>query len=125
MRTMHNDGLQKQSAIINNFAKENAIKINSSKTELVKFSLQVSIIKDVELGSQSLTAQPAAKCLGYWWHSSFSPATSIEENILKACRAYFALGAIGAFQGRLNPLSERSIFSYTDVTTGYSQSHCL
>ena len=52
------EGLQKQTAIIDNFAKENVITINSSKTELVKFSSQVSITEDVELGSQSLTAQP-------------------------------------------------------------------
>ena len=38
-------------------------------------------------------------------------ATTIEENISKAHRAYFALRAIGAFQGCLNPRSGRSIFS--------------
>ena len=41
----------------------------------------------------------------------FSPVKSIQENICKACRAYFALGSIGAYQGLLNPLSGRSLFT--------------
>ena len=36
---------------------------------------------------------------------------SIEENISKARRAFFALGSIGAYQGALNPLSGHSLFS--------------
>ena len=35
---------------------------------------------------------------------------AIEENILKARKAFFASGCLGAFQGQLNPLSGRSIY---------------
>jgi len=34
----------------------------------------------------------------------------VEECVFKAQRALFALGSIGAFQGRLNPLTGHSLF---------------
>ena len=105
------EGLQKQFSVIQTFSKDNAIRINLAKTEVVRFSAQQCTTEDIELGDQPLAVRPAAKCLGYWWHSTFSPAKSIDENIAKARRAYFALGSIGAFQGQLNPLSGRSLFS--------------
>ena len=67
--------------------------------------------EDIQLAGQSIATQPTAKCLGYWWHTNFSPVKSIQENICKAHRAYFALGSIGAYQGLLNPLSGRSLFT--------------
>ena len=59
----------------------------------------------------TVTLAAHAKCLGYWWHTNFSPAKSIAENISKSRRAFFALGSIGAYQGALNPLSGCSLFS--------------
>ena len=35
---------------------------------------------------------------------------AVDEAIKKARRAFFAFGAMGAFHGRLNPLSGRSIY---------------
>ena len=105
------EGLQKQFSVIQTFFKNNAIRINPSKTEVVRFSVQQCTTEDIELGDQPLAVRPAAKCLGYWWHSTFSPAKSIDENMAKARRAYFALGSIGVFQGQLNPLSGRSLLS--------------
>ena len=35
---------------------------------------------------------------------------AVEENILKARKAFFVSGCLGAFQGQLNPLSGRSIY---------------
>ena len=57
-----------------------------------------------------MTTTEAAKCLGVWWQSNLSASKSINENIKKARKAYFALGSLGAFNGDLNPLSSRSIF---------------
>ena len=105
------EGIQKQFSVIRTFSKNNASRINPSKTAVVSFSAQQCTTEDIELGDQPLVVRPAAKCLGYWWHSTFSLAKSIDENIAKARRAYFALGSIGAFQGQLNPLSGRSLFS--------------
>ena len=34
----------------------------------------------------------------------------VKENLIKARKAFFALGCMGAFQGVLNPLSTSSIF---------------
>ena len=62
------------------------------------------------LGSQALTTQHHAKCLGYWWSWDLSASKAIDEAIQRARRAFFAFGAIGAFNGKLNPISSRTIF---------------
>ena len=49
-------------------------------------------------------------CLGYWWCWDLSTTKAVDEAIKKARRAFFAFGAIGAFQGQLNPISGRSIY---------------
>ena len=105
------DDLQSQGKLIEQFAQNNAVKLNASKTELVSFSTRGFHPEDIQLAGQSIATQPTAKCLGYWWHTNFSPIKCIQENICKAHRAYFALGSIGAYQGLLNPLSGRSLFT--------------
>jgi hypothetical protein len=50
------------------------------------------------------------KCLGHWWSWDLSADKAVDEAIKKARRAFFAFGALGAFQGKLNPLSSRSVF---------------
>ena len=42
-------------------------------------------------------------------HLICPPKISIEKNIANNRRAYFGFGAIGAFQGKLNPLSSKTI----------------
>ena len=105
------DDLQSQGKLIEQFAQNNAVKLNASKTELVSFSTRGFHPEDIQLAGQSIATQPTAKCLGYWWHTNFSPVKSIQENICKARRTYFALGSIGAYQGLLNLLSGRSLFT--------------
>ncbi len=105
------DDLQCQARLIQEFGESNAVKLNASKTEVVKFSALPPPTESIIVAGQSLSTQPAAKCLGVWWQSNLSPAKSVDENILKARRAYFALGSIDAFQGSLNSLSGHSIFS--------------
>ena len=105
------DDLQSQGKLIEQFVQNNAVKLNTSKTELVSFSTRGFHPEDIQLAGQSIATQPTAKCLGYWWHTNFSPVKSIQENICKARTAYFALGSIGAYQGLLNPLSGRSLFT--------------
>ena len=103
--------LQRQGEIIEQFAMDNGLKLNVSKTELIKLSAGAPSSDVIQLTGQSISTQATAKCLGYWWDSNLSPAKSIEENISKARRTFFALGSIGAYQGTLNPLSGRSLFS--------------
>ena len=47
-------------------------------------------------------------CLGAWWSPNLSCTKWVEENIMKARRAFFARGS-GIFHGSLNPLSSKSI----------------
>ena len=44
------------------------------------------------------------------WSWDLSATKAIDEAIQKARRAFFAYGAMGAFQGKLNPLSGKTIF---------------
>ena len=57
-----------------------------------------------------LRPQLSAKCLGYWWCWDLSATKAVDEAIKKARQVFFAFGAIGAFQGQLNPISGRSIY---------------
>ena len=57
-----------------------------------------------------LIPRESVKCLGYWWSWDLSLTKSIQEGIAKARRAFFAFGALGAFNGKLNPLSGRAIY---------------
>jgi hypothetical protein len=66
---------------------------------------------------QEVHTQKDAKCLWVWWRYDLSPAKSVEECVHKARRAFFALGSIGAFHGRLNPLIGRSLFETFVVPT--------
>ena len=71
----------------------------------------------LEIVGQEVTSQTDAKCLGVWWRYDLSPEKSVNECIHKARSAFFALGSIGAFHGRLNPLTGRSLFETFVVPT--------
>ena len=59
---------------------------------------------------QALPPVASAKCLGYWWSWDLSANKSIDTAIGRARSSFFAFGAMGGFQGKLNPLSGRAIF---------------
>ena len=84
--------------------------MNVHKCDLVPHS-HGSVPKNaqVEVGSATLTATTASKCLGIWWTSDLNPSKAITENISKAQKAFFSFGGIGVFRGELNPLSSRSV----------------
>ena len=98
--------------MVQNFAAENALALNPTKCEvlLVSPSKPVPSAPAGILGKQSLIPQHHAKCLGYWWSWDLSAGKAIDEAIKKARRAFFAFGAMGAFHGKLNPISGKTIF---------------
>ena len=104
--------LQQQIYTVQSFAKENGLALNPTTCEvlLVSSSKSVSSAPVGILGSQALTTQHHAKCLGYWWSWDLSASKAIDEAIQRARRAFFAFGTIGAFNGKLNPISSRTIF---------------
>ena len=101
--------LQQQINTVLSFAKENGLALNPTKCKvlLVSSSKSVSSAPVGILGSQALTTQHHAKCLGYWWSWDLSASKAIGEATKRARRAF---GAIGAFNGKLNPISSRAIF---------------
>ena len=103
---------ESQAATLVNFTTNNDLKINASKTE-VCCSFNDQRLSDPNLtfsvaGHQVGTKQEA-KCLGYLWKSNLGSAKSVEANIEKGMKAFFAAGAIGAYQGSLNPSSQFDI----------------
>ena len=58
----------------------------------------------MQIASNTIQSQSQVKCLRYWWQHDLSPNKSVEDNIAKARRAFFATGTF------LNPLSGQSIF---------------
>ena len=106
------DTLQQQLNTVQNFAAENALVLNPTKCEvlLVSSSKLSSSAPVGVLGNQALIPRHHAKCLGYWWSWDLSATKAIDEAIKKTRRAFFAFGAMGAFHGKLNPISGKTIF---------------
>ena len=90
---------------------------NADKTELVAMTKGKYSERTHEMVGQDIISQTEAKCLGVWWRYDLSPGKAVDECIHKARRAFFALGSIGAFHGRLNPLTCRSLFETFVVPT--------
>ena len=108
---------QTQGNLINAFCQANSLRLNADKTELVVMTKGMCSEDTHQLVGREVQAQREAKCLGVWWRYDLSPTKSVEECVHKARRAFFALGSIGAFHGRLNPLTGRSLFETFIVPT--------
>ena len=104
--------LQEQINTVCTFAANNGLTLNPTKCEvmLISPSKPATTATIATLEGVGLTPQLSAKCLGYWWCWDLSATKAVDEAIKKARRAFFAFGAIGAFQGQLNPISGRSIY---------------
>ena len=84
--------LQAQINLVLSFARENFLQHPSCKIE-----------------GEVLQASGTAKCLGYQWNHDLSAKPSVEYNVSKARKSFFAYGSMGLFQGDLSPLSGRSM----------------
>ena len=104
------DTVKELAVNIDNFAISNSLKLNMSKTEIVHLSCHSLPQGTVDVYSQEVEIKHDAKCLGVWWSKDLSSKRSIEENVRKARRAFFALGAVNVFQGSCNPLTSLSMF---------------
>ena len=65
----------------------------------------------VLVGNTDITSTCKAKCLGVVWTPELSPKASIENNINKARRAFFAIGSHGIYHGKQNPLTSSEIYN--------------
>ena len=104
--------LQHQINAVQTFADENALVLNPTKCEVLSVAATKPLLQQRAgiLGNHALMVKQHAKCLGYWWSWDLSATRAIDEAIKKARRAFFAFGAMGAFHGKLNPISGRTIF---------------
>ena len=104
--------LQEQINTVCTFAANNGLTLNNTKCEVMLISpfKPATTATIATLEGVGLTPQLSAKCFGYWWCWDLSATKAVDEAIKKARRAFFAFGAIEAFQGQLNPISGRSIY---------------
>ena len=111
--------LQEQINIVCTFAANNGLTLNPTKCEVVLISPSklATTAPIATLEGSGLVPQLNAKCLGYWWCWDLPATKAVDEAIKKARQAFFAFGAIGAFQGQLNPISGRSIYETCVIPT--------
>ena len=94
-----------------NLSTKYGLKINANKTEVVALSrTNHPSTYMFTIAKHQVETKKEAKCLGYWWKFNLGADKSVEANIERGRKSFFATGAIGAYQGSLNPLSSRSIF---------------
>ena len=100
------DSLEAQVSAVLDFARDNFLKLNIQKCEIIPFSHNTNHreIPHCKVDNTTLPVVTTAKCLGFWWDRNLLSTKSVEENVKKARRAFLSYGSIGAFQGDLNPL---------------------
>ncbi len=88
------------------FTENISLKLNVEKLELLAIS-DGSLPEEngIQIGSNLITPSSSAKCLGVIWSHDLSPKKSIEFNINKARRAFFAQGSLGIYHGKQKPLT--------------------
>ena len=102
-----------QASTILNFTRNNFLKLNSSKCELLISSMSPNDVKF----PLDLKPSNACRCLGFWWTPTLSPKVSIDPNIANAKKCLFSIGAKGLFQGNLNSLSGKAILNACVIPT--------
>ena len=103
------DSLKRQISIVEDFSKENLLRLNLQKCEIVNFSLASYFSQHHPVTISHIPETSAAKYLGYWWSRDLLATHSIEENIKKARGCFFHHGSLGSFHGDNNPLSTKSV----------------
>lgn len=105
------DTLEEQIVCIEKFMNDNALVLNASKCEVVVVSTGKAPPDHIcTIANHPLVPCVSARCLGFWWAWDLSADKSVDVAIAKARRSFFAYGAMGAYHGKLNPLSGRAIF---------------
>ena len=100
----------KQNSIITRFTNSSCLNLNIQKLEVLQVGQKSNTSQSLEIAGHMIPLSESVKCLGVWWQYNLSASHAVSENISKARKVFFALGNLGAFQGKLNPLSSCSIF---------------
>ena len=81
--------LKAQIALVDEFARSNFRKLNVSKCGVVVFDRdRRAVLPTCEVDGSVLPAGDMGKCLGYWWKGDLLVTCAVEENIMKARRAF-------------------------------------
>ena len=89
-----------------------SMKLNPEKLEILPMYLgkNPDTSEEFKIGSTSVSVSHNPRCLGVVWSHDLSPKESIEQNIKKAYKAFFALGSLGVYQGKQNPLTSSEVY---------------
>ena len=102
--------LQAQILEVLNFTSNSFFQLNPTKYEVVSFAQCKNINNpECKIEGKIVPTSGTAKCLGYLWNHDLSAKPSIQYNIMKARKSFFAYGSMSVVQGDLSPLSGRSV----------------
>ena len=82
------DCISQQYSIIDQFTLNHHLKLNLSKTKIIKISRHLSAPEQIHLPQLEISTTPSAKCLGIWWQNNLIAERSINDNITKARKAF-------------------------------------
>jgi len=86
------DVLDAQVSLVQRFAKENFLKLNTQKCEVVFFASDPHApYPECKIAEQAISVRSEGKCLGYWWQGNLMVNRAVEEGIKKARRSFFSL----------------------------------
>ena len=98
--------------MVQEFAKSNYLKLNYSKCKIVLFSRRLIIPSSPYVFEGThIPVSEEGKYLAYRWKGDLLATWAIDENMRKACRAFFLFGSIGVFHGDLSPLNFLSFYT--------------
>ena len=88
---------KRQAASLQSLTSEGSLSLNTDKTEILHLAHHLLPAEKMNINNLQVVTTKEAKHLGVWWSQDFLSWKSVEENITKSRRAFFALGAIDVF----------------------------
>ena len=76
--------MEEQVAMVQDFARQNLLRLNVQKCEIVVFSRsKMKQFPECSIDGELIPAGDVGKCLGYWWREDLMATRAVEENIKK------------------------------------------
>ena len=101
-----------QGKLVDSFCDVNCLKLNATRSVLQE-KTRLFLAHRCQPGNTNTRKSKVPRCVV----AIHSPTTSVQECILKAQCAFFALGSIGSFQGKIKSLTGCSLFETFVVLT--------
>ena len=94
------DSLEVQVSAVHDFARNNFLKLNFQKCEIIPFSCDASHsgIPTCKMDNTTLPVVATAKCLGYWWGRTYLQQSQLKKMLRKLDGLSSAMGVWEPFK---------------------------